>query len=85
METFDYYQPLFNLMVEEHGKTLLIDEMEQIINVVKKMIAVEKVEDVEENDTFYEHYSESCPNCGKYYMFDCSCGYPLYIDTEDEE
>jgi hypothetical protein len=32
-----YYDPLFNLMAQEHGLTLTISEMNEIISVVEEM------------------------------------------------
>lgn len=33
----EHYQPLFNHMAENHGLTLLITEMQEIIDIVKRM------------------------------------------------
>lgn len=33
-----WYQPLFDLISKEHGKTLLKSEMDDIISVVQKML-----------------------------------------------
>lgn len=41
MENENYYQPLFNLMSEEHGLTLLEQDMMEIINTVNGMQATQ--------------------------------------------
>ena len=47
-EDKDFYQPLFNLMFDEHQKILLQSEMDDIIVTVKKMFNEGKEEITEE-------------------------------------
>jgi hypothetical protein len=42
-----YYQELFNLMADEHGLTLLEQDMQEIIHVVNKISVEPKIKHLE--------------------------------------
>lgn len=56
-EIADQYQGLFNLMSKEHGITLTISEMDEIITEAKNVV-----------DTIYlESIAPKCDLCGRQY------------------
>ena len=57
------YQGLFNLMSEQHGLTLLEDEMQEIINEVRKIDSHSPTEPEYEFDTLQE--GDYSPNLSK--------------------
>jgi hypothetical protein len=66
------YQPLFNHMYNEHGLTLIVSEMDEIIENVKKVFCLQ--DELEGRCTcsdkgftrmVNENFDPMCNNCGK--------------------
>jgi hypothetical protein len=66
----DYYQKLFNYMLDEHGVTLLEQDMQEIINIVNEMQAIDKVNsDMKSRSPGYSRMmNESCKGWGEAYL-----------------